>query len=148
MSSLLDLVGLRPTVPICGVEVEVTGVSVQSLVALMQRFSEVGKFLSSSGKLDKASLFKLAPREMLAALIAAGTGMPGNKDAEKIAAGLTIGEQTDLIDAILRQTFPRGIGPFVEKLRELGIMVEVAKASAALSPDPSKLSSEPATIQS
>lgn len=63
--------------------------------------------------------------EALAAFIAAGTGQPGNEEAEKVAADLPVSSQLDLIEQILKLTFPKGVGPFVKQLQAAGLLVAV-----------------------
>ncbi len=61
--------------------------------------------------------------EIVNAILAAGTGAPGDPDAEQAAGRLSIDEQADLMAAIARATLPNGVGPFVEKLTALGVAV-------------------------
>ena len=120
MASLLEIADVARTVPIRGKEVEVYGVSGEGLANLMVRFPEVGKMLSGAN-VDTEGMMKLAPAA-LAAFIAAGCGKPGDEKMEDVARKLGVAEQLDLVDEILRLTFPRGVGPFVLKLRELGVL--------------------------
>jgi hypothetical protein len=69
---------------------------------------EVDKLLSLGG-------------DVVAAIIAAGTGAPGDEAAEWAADRLSVDEQADLLVAIIELTMPRGLGPFVEKLSRLGL---------------------------
>ena len=62
--------------------------------------------------------------DLVAAIIAAGTGAPGDPAAEAAAGRLGIDEQADLLAAILRVTLPKGVGPFVEKLLALGAALD------------------------
>ena len=48
--------------------------------------------------------------------LAAGTGSPGDADAEEIAASLPVEVQTDVLEAVYRQTFRSGFGPFVKRV--------------------------------
>ena len=67
--------------------------------------------------------------DLVAAIIAAGTGDPGDPVAEEAAGRLGIDEQADLLAAILRVTLPKGVGPFVEKLAGLGAGLDAAGPS-------------------
>ena len=60
--------------------------------------------------------------DVIAAIIAAGTGVPGDAQAEAAADNLTLEEQADLLGAIVELTMPRGLGPLVEKLSRLGLL--------------------------
>ena len=66
--------------------------------------------------------------DLVAAIIAAGTGDPGDPVAEEAAGRLGIDEQADLLSAILRVTLPKGVGPFVEKLLALGAALDAGSA--------------------
>lgn len=122
MASLLDIAKVARKVDVGGVELEVYGISLQSFASLMVRFPELGKLMSGY-KLEQAELMKMAP-EAVGAIIAAGCGELGNPEAEKAAANLGLGPQTDVIAEVLRLTFPKGVGPFVEKLEGLGVLMQ------------------------
>lgn len=151
--SLLEIANVERTVEIRGKKVAVTGVSALGIAQMMARFPEFGKMLSGM-KLDNLDLAKMAPRA-LNAFIAAGCGNPADDAAEEIAGKLGVGEQLELIDEILRLTFPRGVGPFVERLKAMGVLEALGtvapagqEAKAALpetSPEASKNSSQPVT---
>lgn len=136
MASLLEIAAVPRTVPIRGKDVEVHGISGEGIAALMIEFPEFGKLFSGAIADSKAMMKMAAPA--LAAFIAAGTGLPGDKAAMEIARKLGVGEQLDLVDEILRLTIPRGIGPFVEKLQALGVMAQVDPALLTSSPDKPK----------
>jgi len=143
MASLLEIANVPRTVEVRGLKIEVTGISAMGLTKLMARFPEIGQLFSGIVP-EKEELTKLAPGA-LAAFIAAGTGKPGDEEAEKIAGGLGLGEQLDLVDEIMRLTFPRGVGPFVAKLQALGLLGAVDPRSLQPSPDTPKNSSPPDT---
>lgn len=123
MASLLEIANVARTVPIQGIDVDVFGISGTAIATLMARFPEVGKMMSGLEP-DRKALMKMAPKA-LNAFIAAGCGKLGDEKAEALAGDLGVGEQLDLIDEILRLTFPRGVGPFVEKLKGLGLLAAV-----------------------
>jgi hypothetical protein len=143
MASLLEIANVPRQVEVRGVKVDVTGVSAMGLASLMARFPDIGKLFSGITP-EKDQLMALAPTA-LAAFIASGCGKPDDEGAEKIARNLGLGEQLDLVDEILRLTFPRGVGPFVKKLQELGVLSEVDIQSLQLSPETPKNSSPPDT---
>jgi len=123
MATLSDVAKVPRQVPVNGVSVDVFGVSGEGFAMLMARFPEV-KNMMDGKKVNKGELMKLAPRA-LAAFIAAGTGHPGNVEMEEVARTLPVGAQADLIEEILRLTFPRGVGPFVEQLQQMGLLVQL-----------------------
>jgi hypothetical protein len=119
MVSLIDVGELSETVNIRGVEVPVTGISGRGLLGLLEKFPEVRKlFAARADEVDDTAWAKLAP-DALASVIAAGTGTPGDEAAIEVANGLPVSVQLELIEAILRLTFPDGLGPFVERMTSL-----------------------------
>lgn len=148
MASLLEVANVPRQVDVRGVQVDVTGISATGLATLMARFPEVGQLFSGIVP-EKEDLVKLAP-DALAGFIATGCVKPGDDDAtfkkvEAFAKTLGLGEQLDLVDEIMRLTFPRGVGPFVDKLRALGLVDGVAILSQLSSPETPKNSSPPDT---
>lgn len=118
MVGLLDIAPLTVKVSVRGTDVSVTGVSARGLVSLISRFPELQDLMG--GRAVSPERLMSFGGNVVAAIIAAGTGTPGDEAAEKIAGDLPVDEQADLLAAILRVTLPRGLGPFVEKLNELG----------------------------
>lgn len=118
MAGLLDIAPSSEQVTVRGVTVDVTGVSVSGIAILIGRFPEL-RTLLSGGELDLDKLMALGG-DIVNAIIAAGTGAPGNRDAEKVAGSLGLEDQAALLTAILNQTMPSGIGPFVKRLESLG----------------------------
>lgn len=147
MAGLLEIANVPRTVPVLGRDIEVCGVSAHAVATLMARFPEVGKMFSGI-EVKKEDLYKMGP-EVIAALIAAGCNKAGDPAAEAVAAGLGVGDQLELMDEILRLTFPRGVGPFVEKLEALGLLaygaLEAKIQSRQTSQPQSSNSSPPAT---
>ena len=145
MASLLDVAAVPRTCEVAGKQVAVYGISAKGIASLMARFPAFGKFMSGINPTTE-ELMKAGP-ECLAAFIAAGTGMPDNAEVEKIASDLGVGDQLEVVDMILRLTFPRGIGPFVQKLNDLGVMAQqgVREASQTPSSAGSTNSSQPGT---
>jgi len=123
MVSLTDISPSPRSVLVNGVNVDVYGISGRGFASLMVRFPAIGKMMNSI-QVPKEELIKMGP-EALAAFIAAGTGQPGNEEAEKVAADLPVSSQLDLIEQILKLTFPKGVGPFVKQLQAAGLLVAV-----------------------
>lgn len=119
MPGLLDIAPAVETVEIRGTKVEVYGVSVKGIAYLLQRFPELRAMLS--GREVSADRLIEIGGDAVAAIIAAGTGYPGNEQAEAVAGSLSLDEQADLLAAIVKLTMPGGVGPFVEKLSALGL---------------------------
>jgi hypothetical protein len=138
MVGLLDIAPAGQTVTIRGSAVDVTGISARGLVMLMTRFPDLYALLDGQS-LDPAAIVKFGG-DVVAAILAAGTGKPGDLDAEKVADQLSIDEQLILIAAILKETLPNGVDPFVEKLQAVGASLGLRGVAAEQgnSPAPSK----------
>ena len=102
-------------------KLKVRGISAQGVLLLLMRFPELQKWLSGQS-LKLADTFIQAP-DTIAAVIAAGTGAPGDTDSEDIAALLPVEVQTDVLEAVYRQTFRNGFGPFVKRVLALYAVV-------------------------
>lgn len=117
--SLLDALPVTENVPIGNdQELQCSGISFAGGAMLFGRFPELKDALS--GKVDELNaerVLTLAP-SAISAVIAAGTGFEGNQKAEKIAAGLPLQIQLNVVEAIIRRTMPDGAGPFVAKVAE------------------------------
>ena len=74
--------------------------------------------------------------ELIAAILAAGTGALGNPEAEKIADSLSVDEQADLMLAIIRVTLPKGVENFVSKLTGAGGALGVSDLGLAPAAEP------------
>lgn len=139
MPGLLDIAPSREVVTIRGTAVEVTGVSAQGFAELLGRFPELRKLMTGI-EVEVDSLFRLAG-SAIAPIIAAGTGAPGDDKAEAVAGSLSVDEQSELLEAIVRQTFPKGIGPFAARLGGLAQSLGAGAsptAPATKSPRPSR----------
>lgn len=135
MASLLDIVPETKTVTVQGKDIEVFGVSTRGIAHLIGTFPELKKALAGKKQdFTPERLMKLLP-DCVASIIAAGCGMPGDKEAEKLADKLSASDQLDLLEAIIKLTMPDGVGPFVERLNALGLLGRpAATASATQSP--------------
>lgn len=142
MVGLLDLAPSTRTVRAGGSDVAVYGVSALGIAALLSQFPALLKmFAGGTLEANPKAIFENAP-DAVSALIAAGCGYPGNKDAIKKAESLPVGEQVALVNAILDLTMPQGIGPFVEEVTKL--MGRLSLADLGKDPDSnSQLQSKP-----
>ena len=128
MAGLLDIAPAVETVVVRGVDVPVYGVSAKGIASLLGRFPEL-RMLFSGKKPDAGKLMDAGP-DVLAAIIAAGIGFPGDKAQEDAAARLAVDAQAELLAVIVRLTFPNGIGSLGAKFAALGSLLNVAEASA------------------
>ncbi len=141
MPQLTDIGDVRETVTIRGVEIDVCGVSAEGVSMLLGRFPELrALFAQRPGALEKLTSMG---GEVVSAILAAGTGKPGNKPAEQAANRLNLEEQADLLEAIYRLTMPSGLLPFLERMAAMGVVQGAvagvsSSAPATKSPKPSK----------
>jgi hypothetical protein len=124
MVGLLDIAPSFKTVSVNGADVNVTGISAKGVAYMLGRFPEF-RAIFLGGGMKSENIMETGP-QMVAAMIAAGTGSPGDVDAERIADGLNLEAQFDLIEAIIDATMPKGAGPFVKRLT--GLLNSVAAA--------------------
>lgn len=135
MVSLLDIADTKKTVPIRGKEIPVNGISAEGIAHLLAAFPDLRKLMGGkSEEVTPDALMQFAPRAVAVA-IASGTGLSGSKEGEAAAAKLSIGEQVELLAAIIDMTFPQGFGPFVERLDSLGVVSARAVPESGKAPD-------------
>jgi len=152
MVGLLDILPAHETVKVGGTDVQVGGLSIKDIALLMGRFPTVRDLLS--GNSVGAEDVITTCGDAVGAIIACGCNLGRNAQAEEIAARLTIGEQLDLLSAIIRLTVPEGFGPFAKKLEAIGLKFSaqpeapLSSASASVPPIPVSLSNghDPAAI--
>lgn len=134
MVGLVDIAPVTSTVTVRGQDITVTGVSARGIAHLLARFPEL-RALMTGREVALDDLLKLGG-DVITAIIAAGTGAPGDADVEKAADNLTLEEQADLLAAILELTMPRGLGPLVERLSRLGLLAGASSATQATTSPP------------
>jgi hypothetical protein len=123
MVGLIDIAPSRERVQVRGSEIDVTGVSASGVASLFGRFPELRNAISGK-EVGVESLMEMGG-ELVAAIIAAGTGALNDEKAEAVANTLSIDEQADLLLAIIRVTLPKGVGSFVGKLTGAGAALGV-----------------------
>ena len=141
MVSLVDIAPAVERVTIRGQQIEVFGVSAAGVAMLLARFPDLRKLFA--GRDVGADEIMGVGGDLVAAIIAAGTGDPGDEVAEEAAGRLGIDEQADLLAAILRVTLPKGVGPFVEKLLALGGALGDASGAGSAATGPATTSLKP-----
>jgi hypothetical protein len=129
-------------------EIEVYGISVQTIAQLIADFPQIRRLFDPQqpgGALPDdlfARLIRTAP-QAVHQILAAGCGQPGDATAEAEAATLPLEVQMELFEAIARLTMPQGFGPFVEKLSRLirvfnpNLDLNAAAAGAGITAPPS-----------
>lgn len=138
MVGLIDIAPSKRTVHYNGDDIPVPGVSAKGLAYLFDRFPDIAAALSGG----EASIDRLRSisGDAVSAIIAAGCGYPGNADVESKAEAMPLDAQVDFIVAIMKQTMPKGVGPFVDKVKALTdafTVGEVVKVRERKSPQPS-----------
>jgi hypothetical protein len=138
MPGLKDIAPSFSTVTVKGVVIDVTGISAKGIAYLFHRFPIVREMIGGKDvDLSPEALAALAP-EAIAAIIAVGTGAVNDPEAEAAAATLGAEAQLELLDAIIRETMPGGVGPFVEKLTGMFNANGAAFTSTAVGISPSE----------
>ncbi|MFL9499231.1 hypothetical protein ACJMQP_04155 [Rhodopseudomonas palustris] len=113
------------------------GVSARGVAYILSRFPEVRQMLTGQKvELNLDTLFERAP-DAVAAIIAAGTGSPGDLSAEMVADQLPAAAQLELLLAIREVSMPKGIGPFVEAFEALFADGGPSNIPVTKSPQPS-----------
>jgi hypothetical protein len=131
VSGLLELAAAGRDVIVRGKPVTVTGISARGLAGLLRRFPELLELLDGKG-LNMEALATLGP-DVLAAIVAAGTGSAGDKRAEEIADSLGLSDQLALIEAIAVETFAGDPQGFLKRLESLAAGAGVQIGSDAAS---------------
>lgn len=116
-----------------GVKVTVKGIKARGISYLFARFPELRLIFGGRADQIAAQQIILVAPDAVAAMIAVSCGyVPRGDDgdaqrqaeAEAKADELVLGIQVMFLDAIIRLTMPKGVGPFVETLERLGAFVE------------------------
>lgn len=121
MSILSDIVPLVENVEIRGRIVEVRGVEVGHIPALVLRFP-ILRDMAAGNSLVADAIIRHSSA-LVDAIIAAGIGKIGDGAEEAGIANLSLGERARLLAAVIRVT--GGLGPFVELMGALGLSVSV-----------------------
>lgn len=121
MVGLLDIAPVGATVVVQGKAIDVQGVNAKGVALLLARFPAL-RALMSGRDVGISDLMEMGG-DIVAAIIAAGCGQPGNAEYEAAAGRLSINDQADFVAEILRLTMPNGVGPFVEKVSKMGTVL-------------------------
>lgn len=148
MTSLLDIGPLTEEVTVNGKQVSVYSVTPEGFFYLLEKFPALQKLMSSGG-LDVAKLREVAPTSIAYAIAVATTDRSQYKvsanwlvDVQRAAdVAINIGAhyQMALFQAVLRMTFPDGIGPFMRAVEELASSISRVSGQTA----PATMSSKP-----
>lgn len=137
-NTLYDIAPQQKKVTIGGVQLKVPGVSLSGLIAIVARFPEA-KVVLGGGQVDLSgtNLLEKIPAAATA-FVAYGLGHLDDEDAEKFIAGLPLGDQLKLFDAVFDVTVGEdGLSPMLARINALSDKVGGTKTRAT-SPKPSK----------
>lgn len=123
MSTLLELANTGRDVKVGDNTIKVFGISTETLISIITKYPAVTKAMSGVD-VEGGDLMKIAP-DAVAEIIVAGTGNSRDNKHLEAARRVPVEFQLDILTAILKQTFPSGVGPFVEKLVALGVLAKV-----------------------
>jgi hypothetical protein len=141
MVSLTDIAPSTRTVGVDGQSVNVMGISALGVAALLREFPSLkGAFTGAKLDFDLGAVLTFGP-DVVAAIIAAGCGSPGDPKAIAAASNLPVQKQAEFIDAILELTMPDGVGPFAVALESIMGRLDFGdrgKAPGSNSPSQSK----------
>lgn len=118
MADLLEITPSARTVKTARLgEVDVPGLSVGGIAFLIKRHPELLDLIQGGGleKSDMSTLIDLGV-DVLASLLAAGLGHPGDEEAEKICKDLGPDDVWNLGHAIIEESFPDGAQGFFNKV--------------------------------
>lgn len=149
MVSIVDLGPATSPVTLRGQTIMVNGVSALSVAMILQQFPELRRVIANKEfKGDIMTyLIETAPR-IVGAIIAAGTGHPGDEAVTAAGMALPAGEQYLLLTPIFTLTFPQGVRSFVDGLIAVAQSSDVRGwAPATKSPDKSPSASATDTPQ-
>lgn len=128
MADLLDIGESLETVEIRGKAIAVPGVDARGIIYLFQKFPIIRQALAK--KNVKASDFFEIGGDLVVAIIAAGTGHPGEEAHEKAAGNLGFDDQAALLEAIFRVTLPKGVDSLTQKLEGLGVLLTAGQSAS------------------
>lgn len=117
MANILDAAPVNRTVTTHKYgTVEVTGLSMEGLVALLKQHPEIIDMLKGQqAAIAFGDLLDLGV-EVVASFLAAGLGHPGNADAIARCKGMNAEDVWLLGNAIVEESFPGGAANFIERV--------------------------------
>jgi hypothetical protein len=140
MPGLKDIAPSFKSVKVKGIDIPTPGISAEGIGYLFARFPIVRELIGGKNvDLSAEALAKLAP-DAVAAIIATGCGDVNDPEAETSAGRLGLEDQLSLLESIIGETMPSGIGPFVERLSKTfeSLGVESMSIPAGTLPSASK----------
>jgi hypothetical protein len=137
MVSLTDIAPATARVAVLGSEIEVRGLTMRDIAHLLSRFPQLRMIVAGRQEsLTVDDIIAAAP-DAIASIIACGTGGRDDDAAHAAADALPVEAQTDVIEAIVALSFPKGFGPFVARLMAMAGQLQSAVVGTTPSPPPS-----------
>lgn len=140
-NDFLDIAPGGVIVPISGKQIEVDGLPLRSIAALLMQYPALVDLLFVKEKRNNITakdIAKAAP-DAVTDIILHGIKMQGNKKAREIADNLPGGEQIILLATIIKRSIgDGGFGPLVEHVEDLAAMagpMNVSKENGELVDD-------------
>jgi hypothetical protein len=120
MVSLVDIVPQTRTVQLAAGELELRGLGLRQIADLFVTFPGLRNFLvEGAPNINATEIIRRAP-DAIGTIVALCAGQP---DAAKAivdaGSGLTPDDLLDCLEVIFELTFPRGLGPFLERAAPL-----------------------------
>src|SRR5262249_25714537 len=111
---------------------------------LIKRFAHLKDDLGSLTDITAEQIASLGP-DVVAAVIAAGTGAPNDDAAEAAARTLGAQAELDLLAAIIGETMPGGLDPFLARVTQISktLGVDMPDLADAVSQATAKTPSPP-----
>lgn len=114
------------TIPISGKQIEVHGLSLKAIAAILLNYPELVELLFAKSEerqeINAMDIIKQAPNAVTD-IILHGIKMQGNKKAREVADNLPGGEQIIMLSTIIKRSIGEGgFGPLVEHVEELAAM--------------------------
>ena len=119
---MADLLDIAPSTAVESVKIDerfvtVRGLNGEAIASIVSRFPDLAKLLGGGGDVGSRLIGQFG--NAIGPIIAAGCGHHNDdktKEYEQVAANLLVEDQLKLIAAIIRLTFPNGMGSFVKSM--------------------------------
>jgi hypothetical protein len=125
---MADLLDIAPSVSVGEVEIDgqsitVRAIGVNGMASIIARFPALKDLINEGHGDDLIPRLIMGCGAAVGPIIAASCGHLGDKSYERCAENLSAIFQVRFLKTILKVTFPNGVGPFVEELTELLMLI-------------------------
>lgn len=131
MVGLLDIAPRGGSVTINGEAYPVNGLSAASIVQILRQFPELLALFGGAG--EGVDMLSIAAKseDALTAILAHGLGLNGQAEYEEGLSRLALDEKAEVFAAVLKETLPNGVVPFVQTLEKLMKLASAGEGQAA-----------------